>query len=313
MADLRDVNLNRMLVYVAVVETGSLTRAGERLGLAKTMVSKHMQRLEAEVGASLLIRTTRQLTITEAGKAFYEASVAALRAAEEGLTAIAGDVDTLRGTLRVSAPIDFASLFVTPALVELRHTYPALEVDLHCSDHFVDLVGEGIDVAIRLGRLADSNYRAVKIGEFVNWVVAHRTVIDTWGAPDDPAMLGSMPYVALSSMPRPSSLPLERRDGTTQVVRCANPYLTNAAIACRAAVLAGGGVGLLTDFSVADDVASRRLVRLLPDWTTAPTNIQAVFPPTRFPSRKVRVFIDAVRAQWQIALAQRFVPTAKSI
>jgi len=308
MADLRDVNLNRMLVFVAVVETGSLTRAAERLGLAKTMVSKHMQRLEAEVGVSLLIRTTRQLTITDAGKAFYDASSAALRAAEEGLTAIAGDGVTLTGTLRVSAPIDFASLFVTPALVELRHTYPALEVDLHCSDRFVDLVGEGIDVAIRLGRLADSNYRATKIGEFASWLVANQTVIDTWGTPSDSAMLGAMPYVALSSLPRPSSLALEHRDGTKQVVRCANPYLTNAAIACRAAVLAGGGVGLLTDFSVADDVASKRLVRLLPDWATAPANIQAIFPPTRFPSRKVRVFIEAVRAQWQTALAQRVMP-----
>lgn len=304
MADVRDVNLNRLVVFVAVVESGSLTRGAERLGLAKTMVSKHMQRLEAEVGASLLTRTTRQLTVTEAGKAFYEASLTVLRAAEAGLAAIATDAGPLRGTLKVSAPIDFAAMFVTPALIALRREHPALHVELDCSDHFVDLVDAGIDVAIRLGRLADSNNRVVRIGEFVSWLVASPTVVAAHGTPTTPAMIGTMPYIALSGLPQPGLLVLESRDGRKHTVRCANPYLTNAAIACRAATLAGGGCALLTDFSVADDVASGRLVRLLGEWHTAPADIQAVFPPTRFPSRKVRALIDAVRAQWHDALAR---------
>ena len=304
MADVRDVNLNRLMVFVSVVETGSITRGAERLGLAKTMVSKHIQRLEAEVGASLLTRTTRQLTVTEAGKAFYEASLNVLHAAEAGLAAVANDVGPLRGTLKVSAPIDFAALFVTSALIDLRRTHPSLEVELQCSDKYVDLVEDGIDVAIRLGRLADSNHRVVKIGEFVSWLVASPTIVEAYGAPTEPSMVSGMPYIALSSLPHPTSMTLETRSGQKQTVRCANPYLTNAAIVCRAAALAGGGCALLTNFSVADDVASGRLIRLLDAWQTAPANIQAIFPPTRFPSRKVRAFIDAVKAKWDTRLAQ---------
>lgn len=305
MADVRDVNLNRLAVFVAVVEAGSLTGAADRLGLAKTMVSKHMQRLEAEVGASLLVRTTRRLNVTEAGRTFYDASCLVLRAAEEGLSAIAGEVGPLRGTLRVNAPIDYGTQFVAPALVEMRLAHPALEVDLQCNDRYVDLVGEGIDVAIRLGRLADSNYRAVKIGEFVRWMVASPTVVGASGEHTELAMLAGMPYVALSTLPRPLSVALEHQDGRKESLHYANAFLTNTATACRAATLAGGGVALLTDFSIADDVAAGRLVRLLDDWATAPASIQAVFPATRFPSRKVRVLIDAVKARWQAAVAQR--------
>ncbi len=104
MADIRDVNLNRLAIFVAVVEAGSLTAAAERLGLAKTMVSTHVQRLEAEVGASLVVRTTRRLNVTQAGRAFYDACRDILRATDAALAAVAGDAGPLRGTLRVSAP-----------------------------------------------------------------------------------------------------------------------------------------------------------------------------------------------------------------
>jgi DNA-binding transcriptional LysR family regulator len=299
MADVRDVNLNRLAVFVAVVETGSLTAAAERLGLAKTMVSTHMQRLEAEVGANLLVRTTRRVSLTESGRSFYEASCHVLRAAEDALAAVADDTGPLRGSLRVSAPIDYGSLIVAPALVELRRRHPALSIELMCSDQFVDIVGEGIDVAIRLGRLADSNYRAAKIGEFVKWVVASPAFIETWGSPADPMLLAPMPHVALSTLARPLSVALEDAHGNKESVRCANAFITNTALACRAAALAGGGFAVLTDFAVREDVAAGRLVRLLPAWATAPASIQAVFPSARFASGKVRALTEMVKAQWE--------------
>ncbi len=300
MADLRDVNLNRLAVFVAVVEAGSLTAAAERLGLAKTMVSTHMQRLEAELGISLLARTTRRLNVTEAGRAFYEGSCLVLRAAEDALGAVAGDLGDLRGTLRVSAPVDYGALVVAPALVVLRQQHPALEVELLSSDHYVDLVAEGVDVAIRLGRLADSNYRAVKIGDFERWAIASPSFIETWGMPDEPASLASLPFVALSNLPRPWTLALENGEEKYSV-RCARSFQTNTAPACRAATLAGGGFSLMTDFAVRDDVAAGRLVRLLPGWASAAASIQAVFPPTRFPTGKVRALIEAVKTQWLAA------------
>lgn len=297
MADVRDVNLNRLAIFVAVVDAGSLTAAAARLGLAKTMVSTHMQRLEAEVGASLLVRTTRRLGVTEAGRAFYEASVKILRAAEEALNAVSGESAPVRGTLRVSSPIDYGALVVAPALVELRREHPQLDVELLCSDQYVDLIADGIDVAIRLGRLADSNYRAVKLGSFVKWIVASPAFIDTWDTPRTPADLAALPFCALTVLPHPLALELRRDDGTTDSVRCENAFLVNTADACRAATLAGGGFGLLTDFSIGNDIETGRLVRLLPHWAADAASIQAVFPPTSHPPAKVRALIETLKRQ----------------
>lgn len=304
MTDVRDVNLNRLAIFVAVVDAGSLTAAAARLGLAKTMVSTHMQRLEAEVGASLLVRTTRRLGLTEAGRAFYEASVKILRATEDALAAVGGETAPVRGLLRVSSPIDYGSLAVAPALVELRRTHPQLNVELLCTDQYVDLIAEGIDVAIRLGRLADSNYRAVKLGSFVKWVVASPDFVRIWGRPATPAELSAMPFCALTVLPRPLTLDLRRnhnngdnKDSDSETVRCENALLLNTADSCRAATLAGGGFGLLTEFSISEDVAAGRLIRLLPEWSTEPAGIQAVFPPTSHPPAKVRALIDTLRKQ----------------
>ncbi|MFM0346671.1 LysR family transcriptional regulator [Paraburkholderia sp. NPDC080076] len=305
MADVRDVNLNRLAIFVAVVDAGSLTAAAARLGLAKTMVSTHMQRLEAEVGASLLVRTTRRLGLTEAGRAFYDASVKILRATEDALSAIGGETASVRGMLRVSSPIDYGSLAVAPVLVELRRTHPQLNVELLCTDRYVDLIADGIDVAIRLGRLADSNYRAVKLGSFVKWVVASPDFVEIWGQPQTPAELSAMPFCALTVLPRPLTLDLQRNggksDGDVETVRCENALLVNTADACRAATLAGGGFGLLTDFSIGGDIAAGRLIRLLPEWATEPASIQAIFPPTSHPPPKVRALIDTFKKQLERA------------
>ncbi|RZF26994.1 LysR family transcriptional regulator [Paraburkholderia sp. UYCP14C] len=295
MADVRSVNLNRLAIFVAVIDAGSLSAAATRLGLAKTMVSTHMQRLEAEVGASLLVRTTRRLGVTEAGRTFYEASVKILRATEDALNVLGGETSPVRGTLRASAPNDYGTLVVAPALVELRRTHPQLDVELSSSDRYVDLIADGIDVAIRLGRLADSNYRAVKLGSFVKWLVASPEFLRTWGAPGTPAALEALPYCSLSVLPHPLTLELRHADGKTASVRCTSALRVNTADACRAATLAGGGFGLLTDFSIADDVAAGRLIRLLPDWASAPASIQAVFPPTSHPPAKVRALIDTLK------------------
>ncbi|MEY1589420.1 LysR family transcriptional regulator [Burkholderia sp. Bmkn7] len=295
MADLRDVNLNRLAVFVAVVDAGSLTAAAERLGLAKTVVSTHMQRLESEVGANLLVRTTRRLSVTNAGRVFYDACRDIVRAAESALDAVSSDAGPLRGTLRVSVPIDYGALVVAPAVVALRDRHPGLDVELVANDRVVDLVADNLDVAIRIGRLADSNYRAVQLGTYEKWVVASPAFVARHGRPQDTDALAALPFVMLSTLPRPQTLELEDANGGTASVRCVAHVVSNTATACRAIVLAGGGFGLLTDFSTADDVAAGRLVRLLPAWRSAPAGIHAVYPSTRLPSPKVRAFIDAMK------------------
>ncbi|AIO39734.1 LysR family transcriptional regulator [Burkholderia sp. AU19243] len=296
MADLRDVNLNRLAIFVAVVDAGSLTAAAERLGLAKTVVSTHMQRLESEVGANLLVRTTRRLSVTDAGRVFYDACRDIVRATESALDAVSSDAGPLRGTLRVSVPIDYGALVVAPAIVALREAHPGLDVELIANDRIADLVADNLDVAIRIGRLADSNYRAAQLGEYEKWVVASPAFVARHGLPREPDALAALPFVMLSTLSRPHTLELHHASGAHASVRCVAPIVSNTATACRAIALAGGGFGLLTDFSIADDLATGRLVRLLPAWRSARAGIHAVYPPTRLPSPKVRAFIDAMKA-----------------
>jgi DNA-binding transcriptional LysR family regulator len=231
MARASDVNLNRLAVFVAVIEAGSLTAAAERLGIAKTMVSTHMQRLEAEVGASLLVRTTRRVSVTEAGTALYEASRQILNIADEALQAVEQGGGALRGTLRVATPVDYGTIVVAPVLAALRQQHPALNIELVSNDRLVNLLAEGIDVAIRVGRLADSSHRAVKISSFVRWLVASPAFVAARGNPATPAAIADLPYVGMAVLPKPLTVSLENARGRKQTLRF------------RAGFLAGGDPG----------------------------------------------------------------------
>jgi DNA-binding transcriptional LysR family regulator len=295
MAGASDVNLNRLAVFVAVIEAGSLTAAAERLGIAKTMVSTHMQRLEAEVGASLLVRTTRRISVTEAGRSFYEACRQILSVADEALQAL-DQGGVLQGTLRVATPIDYGAIVVAPVLVALREQHPALNIELLSADRLVNLVAEGIDVAIRVGRLADSSHRAVRVSSFCRWMVASPAFVARHGEPRTFAALTALPFIGTAVLPTPLTVQLENRRGKKQTVRFNTGFLADTAPACRAAALAGGGVAALTDFSIGEDVEEGRLVRLMPEWATPAAGIHALFPLARYTAPKVRVFVDALKA-----------------
>ena len=299
MSKLSGINLNRLSIFAAVIEAGSLTGAAERLGIAKTMVSTHLQRLEAEVGASLLIRTTRRLHVTEAGQAFYESVRHILNATETAVNALSNDTEGLRGNLRIATPIDYGIDVIAPVLVQLRQRHPALTIELLSHDSVVDLVAEGIDVAIRLGRLADSTHRAIRLGGFVKWLVAAPAFIETHGIPATPETASQMDYIAMAALQKPLMVSLENAEGEKRHLRFAAGFIADTAPACRAAALAGGGIAWLTDFTIGDDIAAGRLVRLLPEWASPAFGIHAVFPSTRFTAPKVRAFVDALKAHLQ--------------
>ena len=297
--DISAVNLNRLAVFVAVVEAGSLTAAAGRLGLAKSMVSKHMQLLESEVGVDLLVRSTRTLRLTEAGRAFYEASRQVLQAAGDAIEQARTGRNSVQGKLRVAAPVDYGVMVVAPLLSSLRARYPGLTVELQCADHRVDLIAEGIDVAVRLGKLGDSGHQAARIGPLLRWLVASPDFIARHtmpNGPDAPAALASMPYVELTVVAQPGSFTLSDAQGHVHEVAMRNTvFSTNSAYASRAAALDGNGVLRATVFSVQDDVAAGRLVRLLPDWSLAASDIHAVYPASPHLPQKVRVFIDELK------------------
>ena len=291
------VNLNRLGIFVAVVEAGSLTAAARRLGLAKSMVSKHMQLLEQELGVALLVRSTRRLALTEAGRRFYDSSRGLLEAADQAIDAARSGRDQPHGTLRVAAPVDYGVIVLSPLLADLQRRHPGLNVELVCADHRIDLIAEGIDVAVRLGRLGDSNYHAARIGPLLRWLVASPDFVARHGMPADPGMLAALPHIALTVVARPHDVALSDEAGRVETVSMRHTvFSTNSAYASRAAALAGTGILRATVFSVRDDVAAGRLVRLLPAWTLEQSDVHAVYPASVHLPRRVRVFIDALKA-----------------
>jgi len=291
---LASVNLNRIVVFVAVVESGSFTAAATRLGMVKTMVSTHIKRLEVEVGANLLVRTTRRIALTDAGEAFYEASRILIRDAEAAVQAAGEDTTALRGTLRITAPVDYAATILTPLLVRMRETHPELRVELLTGDRLFDLIAEGIDVAIRVGNLSDSRLRAVRVDSYAHWLVATPAWLDG-RRPKRPEDVAKLPLVAMSALQRPSTWTFTGAKGATRTIAFESPMSANIALVVKAAVMAGAGMMVMPDFAVADDVAAGRLIRLLPTWQLPGGGIHAVFPASRFMPQRARAFIDLLR------------------
>jgi DNA-binding transcriptional LysR family regulator len=291
-----NVNLNRLAVFVAVVEAGSLSAAARRLGIATTMVSAHMQRLEREVGASLLLRTTRSLRLTEAGEGFFDAARQIVADTERAIAAAAGDTAEPRGRLRVTAPVDYAERVLAPVAVALTQRHPQLQIDVLAVDRPLDLVAEQIDVAIRIGELADSDLRGTRVGRFGKCIVASPGLLRGRPTPAQPADLAALPFIALSVLAQPLSFAFSTGGGAEQTVRFQAALAMNTASAVRSAAMAGGGLCVLPDYLVADDLAAGRLVALLPGWQLPEGGIHALYPAARQPPRKTRVLIEALQA-----------------
>lgn len=294
MSKLGAINLNRLVVFVAVAESKSLTAAAAKLGIAKTMVSTHMQRLEAELGASLLVRTTRRLSLTEEGAAFFASARRILNELDDAVLEVGSATAEPRGTLRVTAPIDYGAAIITPALVALRERHPELKVELILGDTRFDLIAEGIDVAIRLGRLADSSHQATLVGRYEKWLVASPQFLRSAGRLRM-SELGGLPFISLSVLGQPFTYVFEK-PGAKRRISFRSVFSANTASACREAALAGGGLAVLTDFSIREDVAAGRLLRVLPEWSLPRAEIHAVFPAARHRSVKVGVFVEALKA-----------------
>ncbi len=296
MEPLADFNLNRLLVFATVVDAGSLTAAAARLGLTKTVVSAHIRKLEQDTGASLLLRTTRSLSLTDAGEAFYEASRRIVRDAADAVARAGQASAEPRGLLRVSAPIDYSGAVVAAA-AQLRRRYPALEIELLSGDDVADLVKEGIDVAVRIGRLRDSPLQAARLADCDEWAVAAPALLEGLPqAPLQPAGLESLPFVALSVLPRPWSWTFTR-GAEAHAVKLRQGFACNTALAVLGAVLQGAGFAILPHHVARAHVQAGALARLLPQWTLPGGGVHAVFPATRYRPQKTRVFVDALRAQ----------------
>ena len=206
-------NLDGMTVFARVVEERSFSGAARKLGMSKSAVSKHVTKLEDNLGIRLLNRTTRRLSLTDAGSTFYQHCarvVEEIETAEHALTDLRG---TPRGTLRISAPLTFGQMYLPQLVTEFMEKYPGLHVDIHLADHMVDLVAEGIDMAIRITRLKDSSLIARKLADFTGHVVASPGYLEQYGEPKTPQELAEHRTISYTNVPSPNIWDFEGPEG----------------------------------------------------------------------------------------------------
>lgn len=290
------VSLDRFNTFKTVVDAGSLTGAADRLGQTRAVVSFNLKRLEAELGVTLLTRSTRQLALTDAGERFYLRCTRMLEEARLAVEEARCEHAQLKGTLRITTTVEYALAVVVPALEAFRLLHPALRVQLSTSSTHADLISERFDVAIRLGQMHDSNHRAVQLSTFQIWAVAAPALLERYPPVSDLEGLHALPKL---SHGRLTELPLVDPMGNEHPYR-PQPDMT-AWVADSSTVLQvfackGHGVAVLPQWLVQADVEQGRLVRVLEDHRFAAQGVYAVYPDTRHLPLKVRAFIDFMKA-----------------
>lgn len=282
-------NFGDLEIFSRVVSAGSMSAAGRELGLSPAVVSKRLRRLEDRLGSRLLQRTTRQIALTEAGQGYYERVVAILAGIEEAEAFVARRSATARGTLKIAAPTSFARMHIAPHLGAFMEANADLSINLVLSDEFVDIVGEGYDVAIRIAELADSSLVARKIAPVRRILCASPHYLERHGAPRDLHDLerhNCLTHLAGEAwrLEGPQGLVAFRPNGG---------LTTNSSEVVREAVLAGIGIGLRSTWDVGPELAEGRLVQVLPDHEGSRSiAVHAIYPSRQFLPVKVRLFID---------------------
>lgn len=285
--------LAAMQVFVRVVETGGLSAAGRALGLAPSSVTRRIGELEAMLGVRLLRRTTRKLSLTEAGETYYERSRDIVRAVEEANLAVTEKRAGPSGILRVTVPASVARLHVAPAVAAFHVRFPAVKVVMSVTDRMVDIVGEGLDVAIRSGRLEDSSLIARKLGEARRLVCASPAYLKRAGRPKRPDELSD--HACLTFRTHPGTNLWRFGDAKAAIeVRATGPFFADDGQTLVAAASAGLGLILVPEWLVGGEISHGRLLEVLADTPPDPatTPLYAIYPPGPYLAPKVRAFVD---------------------
>ncbi|MFZ6647445.1 LysR family transcriptional regulator [Undibacterium sp. TJN25] len=287
-----DSRSGEMLVFAKVVEAGSFSAAGTLLDLSPSAVSKLITRIEERLGVLLFQRSTRQLVVTTEGRNFYESCIRILDDIEEAEQGIAGGKVAPHGVLRVNVSVPFGTHQLIPVLPEFSQRYPEITLDLSLTDALVDLQRERIDVAIRMGPLADASFRARLLGESRRAVIAAPAYLAAHGHPATPEELVRHRCFNFNFRRTLDEWPF-RLNGQIVHLAVRGGMLTNNGESMRQLTLQGMGIGRLALFHVARDIEAGRLVELLPEYNAGDVEeINAIFLNQRFMPQRVRVFID---------------------
>ncbi len=285
-------NLTDIAVFVKVVDSGSFTAAAQQLKMSKSVVSKYVTRLENRLEARLLNRTTRRLSLTEVGRAFYARSQRGLQELEEANAEVLRLQGAPRGTLRLNTPMSFGILHIAPALPDFLSRYSELSVDMNMDDRKVDLVEEGFDLAVRISDLPDSSLVARRLGPCRHVVCAAPEYLQRHGIPRTPKDLREHNTITYRYQASPNQWHFLTAEGGHISVPVSGSIQMNNSLALRETLLRGIGITLTPTFVVGADIKAGRLQSVLSNYHTQTLSIYIVYPQRRHLSPKVRAFID---------------------
>ena len=288
------MRLDHLNLFLTIVEKGSMAAAGRELGLSATTVSERLAALEAHYGVALLNRTTRTTGLTDAGRTLFDGARVVLEEAEDLESRILRGAEALSGRIRIGAPLDLGRSMVAPVIDAFLRKHPAIAVELLLSDGYLNVIDEGIDIAVRFGNLADSTLRVRKLGEHERLVCAAPAYIKKHGAPRSPTDLETHNCIVMRFGPNLDNVWRFRVRRREIRVTVRGDRVVNDSALAREWAVAGHGIVWKSELDVRSDIESGRLVRLLDDAQASTLPLQMVFPPGRTQPRRVRAFADAL-------------------
>jgi DNA-binding transcriptional LysR family regulator len=279
-------------VFVAAIDEGSLVAAGKRFGLSASMAGKYVSALEAELNVRLLHRSTRSLSLTDAGRTYYIRCQRILEEFDDANREASDAHRTVRGTLRVAAPVTFGSLHMGEVVARYLDDHPHVSIEVSLDDRYVDLQSAGIDVAIRIGKLPDSDLVARRLAPCRMAICASPAYLSREGTPKIPEDLRRAPRLAFNEAVSVPAWTLTDKQNRDHVIDGPLRMQANNMQMLLSAVLAGVGIAYGPTFVFGQDIKAGNLVKLLPAYRTAELTINAVYPTARYVPSKVRQFID---------------------
>ncbi|MEW8505193.1 MAG: LysR family transcriptional regulator [Candidatus Thiodiazotropha sp.] len=300
--------------FVAVVESGQFSAAAERLGIGKSVISRRVSELEEYLGALLIQRTTRRLSLTDAGRTFYPRAIQLLEDLAEAEQSVSTAQQALSGHIRLAAPLSFGLMHLAPALNSFMSQHPGVILDMDFNDSQVDLIQEGVDLALRIGQLEDSSMVAMPLAPIRTVVCASPGYLARYGTPGTPQALSDHHCLCYSNLPEPQKWQFIDSEGGTHSVRVEGRMLANNGQIILEAAASGHGICISPTFIAYRTILEGRLVPILTSYQIPEVTAYAIYPNRRFIPQRVRVLTEYFRElfgewpYWDAALKQNAMP-----